>query len=209
MLKEQDWRCFVTGDRKAASGGSIEIKGINEKVAALLGATPDQILIQDVAVNPISRNVYLSVSRGRGPDAAADAADPIYLDVSVAPGKRKSLPLDTSRNAFAYVFAGSGKFCNASGPLSVPTEGVGWADTNPPTEADNRSLILFDSGVGSSTSVKVSTCMNFVSVPWSFPELDQLLVTPMNPRPRPRPRAVRTTLPMTTASPAPPRSTPA
>jgi len=28
----------------------------------------------------------------------------------------------------------------------VPTEGVGWADTNPPREADNRSLVLFDSG---------------------------------------------------------------
>ena len=47
---------------------------------------------------------------------------------------------------FAYVFAGSGKFCNASGPLAVPTEGVKWLDTAPPTEADNRSLIVFDSG---------------------------------------------------------------
>ena len=33
---------------------------------------------------------------------------------------------------------GSGKFCNASGPLAVPTERVGWADTAPPAEADNR-----------------------------------------------------------------------
>lgn len=74
------------------------------------------------------------------------AADPIYLDVSVAPGRRKVLPVDTSRHAFAYVFAGSGKFCNASGPLEVPTESVGWADTAPPSVAENRSLILFDSG---------------------------------------------------------------
>jgi hypothetical protein len=74
------------------------------------------------------------------------AADPIYLDVTVPPGKRKRLPVDTSRNAFAYVFAGSGKFCNASGPLAVPTEGVNWLDTTPPAEADDRSLILFDSG---------------------------------------------------------------
>src|SRR5208283_5845676 len=44
------------------------------------------------------------------------------------------------------VFAGSGKFCNASEPLEVPTESVGWADTSPPTEAANRSLVLFDSG---------------------------------------------------------------
>src|SRR5262249_54303172 len=74
------------------------------------------------------------------------AADPVYLDVSVPPGKRKTLPVATASQAFAYVFAGNGKFCNASGPLAVPTEGVGWADTTPPTAAENRSLILFDSG---------------------------------------------------------------
>src|SRR5262245_16485575 len=74
------------------------------------------------------------------------ATDPIYIDVSVPPNKRKSLPVETSRHAFAYVFEGSGKFCNASGPLAVPTEGVGWADTKPPTEAENRSLVLFDRG---------------------------------------------------------------
>ena len=74
------------------------------------------------------------------------AADPIYLDVSIAPGKKKTLPVAASRHAFAYVFAGSGKFCNASGPLAVPTEAIKWADTTPPAEADNRSLILFDSG---------------------------------------------------------------
>ncbi len=74
------------------------------------------------------------------------AAEPVYLDVSVPPGKSKSLPVETSRHAFAYVFGGNGKFCNASGPLAVPTEPVSWADTHPPTEADNRSLILFDRG---------------------------------------------------------------
>jgi redox-sensitive bicupin YhaK (pirin superfamily) len=74
------------------------------------------------------------------------AADPMYIDVSVPPGRRRTLPVETTRHAFAYVFAGSGKFCNASGPLEVPTEGVGWSDTAPPTEADNRSLVLFDRG---------------------------------------------------------------
>ncbi len=74
------------------------------------------------------------------------AADPIYLDVSVAPGERKTLPVETTRHAFAYVFAGSGKFCNASEPLDVETEPVGWADTHPPAAAENRSLVLFDRG---------------------------------------------------------------
>jgi len=74
------------------------------------------------------------------------AADPIYLDVSVPPGTRKTLPVETGRHAFAYVFSGSGKFCNASAPLAVPTEGVGWLETTPPTAAEDRSLVLFDTG---------------------------------------------------------------
>jgi len=74
------------------------------------------------------------------------AADPIYLDVSVAAGRTKTLPVAMTSNAFAYVFAGSGKFCNASQPLAVPTESVGWLDTTPPSAAENRSLILFDRG---------------------------------------------------------------
>ncbi|HEV2208869.1 MAG TPA: pirin family protein [Verrucomicrobiae bacterium] len=81
----------------------------------------------------------------RGP-VEGIAADPVYIDVSVPPGKRKTLPVETTRQAFAYVFAGSGKFCNASAPLAVPTEGVKWLETAPPTEAGNRSLILFDAG---------------------------------------------------------------
>ena len=74
------------------------------------------------------------------------AAAPLYLDISIPSGKRKTLPVETSHHAFAYVFAGGGKFCNASRPLAVPTEGVGWLDTAPPAEADNRSLVLFDRG---------------------------------------------------------------
>ena len=81
----------------------------------------------------------------RGP-VEGIAADPVYVDVSVPPGKRKTLPVETTSQAFAYVFEGSGKFCNASAPLAVPTESAGWLDTAPPAEADNRSLVLFDRG---------------------------------------------------------------
>jgi quercetin 2,3-dioxygenase len=72
------------------------------------------------------------------------AADPIYLDISVAPDRRKTLPVETTRHAFAYVFAGSGRFSDASGPMPVRTDFVGAA---PGREyADNRSLVLFDRG---------------------------------------------------------------
>lgn len=50
----------------------------------------------------------------------------------------KTGPVEATRNAFAYVFAGSGTFCNASIPLAVPTEGVGWwPHAIPPAEVDN------------------------------------------------------------------------
>jgi len=91
------------------------------------------------------RIVCGSFRGARGP-VDGIAADPTYLDVSVPPGCRKTLPVETTRHAFAYVFAGDGRFCNASGPLAVPTESVRWADTAPPPETGNRSLILFDRG---------------------------------------------------------------
>src|SRR5689334_5339342 len=81
----------------------------------------------------------------RGP-VEGIAADPLYIDVTVPAGKRRSLPIETTRHAFAYVFHGAGKFCNASEPLAVPTEPAGWADSTPPTRAENRSLLLFDQG---------------------------------------------------------------
>ena len=74
------------------------------------------------------------------------AADPTYLDISIPPGRSRVLPVETTRHAFAYVFSGTGSFCNASGPLAVPTEPVGWAETHPPAAAQDRSLVLFDRG---------------------------------------------------------------
>lgn len=74
------------------------------------------------------------------------AADPVYLDISVPPGKRKTIPVETKRHAFAYIFAGSGKFKNASAPLAVPTESVDGTETISMVAADDRSLILFDRG---------------------------------------------------------------
>ncbi len=73
------------------------------------------------------------------------AADPIYLDVSIAPGQRKTLPMDTRRNAFAYVFAGAGSFLDASDPQPIPTDIVG-SNLQVPSDVRNRSLVLFSSG---------------------------------------------------------------
>ncbi|HCA81861.1 MAG TPA: hypothetical protein DEP53_19185 [Bacteroidetes bacterium] len=74
------------------------------------------------------------------------AADPRYLDVWVPPGRRKKLPVETTRHAFAYIFEGSGSFQDASDPRAVKTDFVGSDGTPVLSEAGNRSLVLFDSG---------------------------------------------------------------
>jgi redox-sensitive bicupin YhaK (pirin superfamily) len=74
------------------------------------------------------------------------AAAPQYLDVFVPPGRRKTLPVETSRNAFAYVFDGWGSFRNASAPQAVQTDHVDAAGMIGTDRAENRSLVLFDSG---------------------------------------------------------------
>ncbi len=59
-----------TGDStKASTNAEINVTGVNQKIAAMIGSTPQETVINDMAVNPASGNIYLSVSRGLGPDA--------------------------------------------------------------------------------------------------------------------------------------------
>ena len=82
-----------TGDKGGKKASPAEIKGIDAKIAALLGTVPDQILINDAVVNPKSGNVYISVSRGRGPDATA-----VIVRADGA-GKLEALSLDNIGHA--------------------------------------------------------------------------------------------------------------
>jgi redox-sensitive bicupin YhaK (pirin superfamily) len=77
----------------------------------------------------------------RGPVEGV-AADPIYLDIAIPAGKRKRLPVETGRHVFAYVFAGRGRFSNASEPQEVATETM----EGVLTPVSNRNLLLFDNG---------------------------------------------------------------
>ncbi|MEI2384553.1 pirin family protein [Breoghania sp. JC706] len=75
------------------------------------------------------------------------AADPQYLDIFVPPGKRKVFPVDTYRQAFAYIFEGSGSFRDASDPFGVLTEKqVNGEEVHVRDESGNRTLVVFDSG---------------------------------------------------------------
>lgn len=75
------------------------------------------------------------------------AADPQYLDISVPAGIRKTFKIDTYRRAFAYVFAGAGRFSDASAPSGVLLEKeVMGEELNIRDMSGNRTLIRFGSG---------------------------------------------------------------
>ena len=69
-----------------------------------------------------------------------------YVDISVPPGKKKRIQVETTRNAFAYVFAGAGTFRDASTPQAVLTESGVDPNATPVYDAKNHSLVLFDRG---------------------------------------------------------------
>lgn len=85
--------------------------------------------------------------RGRRGPVDGIAADPCYLDIEVPAGRRRTLPIEHSRHAFAYVFQGSGSFRDASEPMGVLTERqVGGEEIVTRERTGDRSLVLFGSG---------------------------------------------------------------
>jgi len=87
---------IATADTTSAAGSKpLKVEGINQKLAGLLGTATDQILIDAMAVNPISRNVYLAVSRGRGPTAT-----PVLVRVNPE-GKLEMVSLENVKYAEA------------------------------------------------------------------------------------------------------------
>ena len=59
-----------TNDRAPAAGVSdVTTTGIDQKIAAFLGVAPTDVRFNDIKVNPLSKSIYLAISRGRGPDA--------------------------------------------------------------------------------------------------------------------------------------------
>ena len=75
------------------------------------------------------------------------AAEPQYLDISLPPNTKKVLPVDTYSNTFAYIFAGSGTFRDASAPIGVRVEKeVNGEELNIRDLSGNRTLVRFDTG---------------------------------------------------------------
>jgi hypothetical protein len=89
---------IATGDTSSGSPGKrLAIEKIDEKIAALLGTTPQGILINDLAVNPETGSTFLSVSRGTGPDAA-----PVIVRIDSA-GKLGEFALDNVKFSKAEI----------------------------------------------------------------------------------------------------------
>jgi hypothetical protein len=83
-----------TNDHTAPKGAaSINVDGLDAKIAAMVGVPADQIVVNDMKVNPLSKNVYLSVSRGKGPDA-----QPLIVKVDTS-GAVSNLSLDNVKFA--------------------------------------------------------------------------------------------------------------
>jgi hypothetical protein len=119
---------IATGDTKAGESKAVKVEGLSQKVAALLGTSADQILINDMAVNPASKNVYLSVSRGRGPDAA-----PVIVRVKSG-GEVEAMNLDKVKSSRAEL-------------PNPPVDGVvgeGRRQNNPRTESITDIAFLED-----------------------------------------------------------------
>ena len=75
------------------------------------------------------------------------AADPQYLDVYVPAGVKKTFKIDTYRRAFAYVFAGAGRFSDAAVPTGVLLEKeVMGQEVNIRDMSGDRTLVRFGTG---------------------------------------------------------------
>lgn len=83
---------IATGDNKSGAVEPVNIEGLTEALAGKLGVQAKDVQINDLAVNPASRKVYLSVSRGKGPTA-------IPVIFSVNKGELTEVALDNIPNA--------------------------------------------------------------------------------------------------------------
>jgi len=106
------------------------------------GDIPEVIDDDGTRVKVITGNFW-----GKSGPVDGIAADPLYLDVSVAPNTRKVLPVDTYASTFAYIFAGSGTFRDASNPVGVQVEKEFMGEElNIRDMSGNRTLVRFGTG---------------------------------------------------------------
>ena len=136
---------IATGDTTPAKEAKpLKVEGINQKIAGLLGTSADQVLISDMIVNPISRNAYLAVSRGRGTNAVpvlmrvntGDELEVVSLDkVKFSRGELPDAPVEgvvpTSYVPFrnAHLLAAATSWAEVLGATTIFVGAV-WEDSS-------------------------------------------------------------------------------
>jgi hypothetical protein len=80
------------------------VRGLDQKLAALFGTTYDKIVVNDLAVHQPSEQIFISVERGRGPDAApaivkVNHSNLEVLEVDGIPHSQVSIPNQPAEKA--------------------------------------------------------------------------------------------------------------
>jgi hypothetical protein len=84
--------------------GQNLVTGLDQKLAALFGTTYDKIVINDMVVNPAFQQVFISVERGRGPDALPALVKVNHgqlevLELADIPHSKATIPNEPSEQA--------------------------------------------------------------------------------------------------------------
>lgn len=82
---------------------AVEIRNVDQKIAALLGTKPENITIRDMAVNPISRKIYCAVQSSDGTPVLltidGDKINPVSLkDIAYSSIALNNAPAEDAKN---------------------------------------------------------------------------------------------------------------
>jgi len=72
-----------------AGSEPFDLENVDVRVGSFLGCEGDDVVIRDMAVHPVSHNVYLSVQRGHG-----DVGRPVLVRIDSLDGTISDVPLD-------------------------------------------------------------------------------------------------------------------
>lgn len=107
---------IATGDTKADEAkAAFKIEDVSGKIAAAIGAGPQEIKVNDMVVNPLSGKIYFSVTNSAG-------------------GKSAAAIVRTSGGDFEAVKLDGVKFSKAELP-NAPADGIGPRGRNPRNES--------------------------------------------------------------------------
>jgi hypothetical protein len=79
----------ISEDAVPGFSGGFNAADVNASVASLLGTELDGVAIRDLAVHPVSKNIFLSIQRGTG-----DAGEAVLVRIDRADGSYSAVSLD-------------------------------------------------------------------------------------------------------------------